>query len=240
MARLLRPCRLVGAVALSLLCLVLAPSAARAADLAEVLADFDRAQSSFKTLRADFVQTTTNPMLKKPVVAVGRFYMTKPDSIRWEYETPEEMSFVIANDQYTGYFPIRKRAERKNVQRYSEQIFRYFGLGQESEQLAKYYDIRLDEPESESPDAYLLRFDPKKRRARKRVDEVRFWIDATTYLPKRVEYCGKDGSTRVVEFTEIRLNPELDSGLYIMTIPEDVTVTVGFGGMPSFGPGAED
>jgi outer membrane lipoprotein-sorting protein len=150
------------------------------------------------------------------------------------------MSFVIANDHYTGYFPVRQRAERKNVQRYSERIFRYFGLGQESEQLAKYYDIRLDEPESASQDAYLLRFDPKKRRARKRVDEVRFWIDAQTFLPRRVEYCGKDGSTRVVEFTEIRLNPELDSGLYTMTIPEDVTVTTGFGGIPSFGPGEDD
>jgi outer membrane lipoprotein-sorting protein len=219
---------------------MLAPNGARAADLSEVLASFDRAQSSFETLSADFVQTTTNPILKNPVVAVGRFYMTKPDSIRWEYETPEEMSFVIANDHYTGYFPGRKRAERKNVQRYSERIFRYFGLGQGSEQLAKYYDIRLDEPASESPEEYLLRFDPKKRRARKRVDEVRFWIDAKSFLPIRVEYCGKDGSTRVVEFTEIRLDPELDPGLYLMTIPEDVTVSVGFGGIPSFGPGADD
>jgi outer membrane lipoprotein-sorting protein len=223
-----------------MLCLLLAPGGAHAADLTEVLAGFDRAQSSFQTLSADFVQTTTNPMLKEPVVAVGRFYMTKPDSIRWEYETPEEMSFVIADDRYTGYFPVRKRAERKNVQRYSEQIFRYFGLGQGSEQLAKYYDIRLDEPQSEKPESYILRFDPKKRRARKRVDEVRFWIDAATFLPQKVEYCGNDGSTRVVEFTEIRLNPQLAAGLYTMTIPEDVTVTIGFGGLPSFGPGADN
>ncbi len=240
MAGLRRPCPFVGAVVLVVLCSLTTPGGAHAADLGEVLAGFDRAQASFQTLSADFVQTTTNAMLKKPVVAAGRFYMTKPDSIRWEYETPEEMSFVIANDHYTGYFPVRKRAERKNVQRYSEQIFRYFGLGQGSEQLARYYDIRLDESASESPETYLLRFDPKKQRARKRVDEVRFWIDATTFLPKRVEYCGKDGSTRMVEFTEIRLNPKLDSGLYTMTIPADVAVTTGFGGIPSFNPGADD
>jgi outer membrane lipoprotein-sorting protein len=229
---------MAGTAALSILCVVLPPNIIRAAELEEILASFDEAQASFQTLSADFVQTTTNPMLKQPVVAEGRFYMTKPDAIRWEYHTPEEMSFVIAQDNYTGYFPIRKRAEKKNVQRYSEQIFRYFGLGQGSEQLSKYYDIRLEEPESEFPEAYLLCFDPKKRRARKRVDEVRFWIDAKTFLPKKVEYCGKDGSVRVVEFREIRLNPELASSLYTMKIPADVTITTGFGGIPGFDPGA--
>jgi outer membrane lipoprotein-sorting protein len=222
---------------LSILLLMLCGGHAMAADLEDILAGFDKAQDSFGTLSADFVQTTTNPMLKEPVVAEGRFYMTKPDAIRWEYSTPEEMSFVITKDRYTGYYPERKRAERKNVQRYSKQIFRYFGLGQGSAQLAKYYDITLVEDEEVDPGTYLLSFEPKKRRARKRVEEVRFWVDAATFLPVRVEYHGKSGSSRVVEFKEIRLNPELAATLYTMTIPEDFTVTTGFGGMGGLNPG---
>jgi hypothetical protein len=48
-----------------------------------------------------------------------------------------------------------------------------------------------------------------------------------------VEYHGKSGSIRVVEFKEIQLNPELSASLYSMQIPADVTVTTGFGGMGS-------
>ena len=223
--------------ALSIVCFMICGGGSMAADLEAILAGFDKAQASFKTLSADFTQTTTTPMLTDSIVAEGRFYMTKPDAIRWEYTIPEEMSFVITKDKYTGYYPERKRAERKNVQRYSKQIFRYFGLGQGSEQLAKYYDIHLVQPESEKPETYLLSFEPKKKRARKRVTEVLFWVDSTTFLPVKVEYHGKSGSIRVVEFQEIRLNPELAASLYSMQIPADVTVTTGFGGMGGLNPG---
>ena len=35
--------------------------------------------------------------------------MTKPDAIAMEFEAPEPMRFVIADDRYTGYFPDRKQ-----------------------------------------------------------------------------------------------------------------------------------
>jgi outer membrane lipoprotein-sorting protein len=213
--------------------LALVLPAALADGLDEVLASFDEAQEAIHTLSASFVQTTTNPMLKDAIHAEGRFYMTKPDAIRWEYDTPEEMSFVIASDHYTGYFPSRGRAEKKNVQRYSKKIFRYFGMGQQSADLVKTYDLSLAEPQGESAGYHVLILEPKKRRARKRVDQVRFWLDRTSFLPMKVEYLAADGSTRVVEFTRVDVNPDLAAGLYSVEIPADVTVTSGFSGLPT-------
>ena len=48
-----------------------------------------------------------------PISAAGHFFMTKPDSIRWEYSVPEEMRFIVFGDEYTGFFPEQKRAEKK-------------------------------------------------------------------------------------------------------------------------------
>ena len=225
------------AASVGALCLLTIPQAGGADELAGVLSAFDRAQASLQTLSANFVQTTVNPMLKEPIRAEGRFFMTKPDAIRWEYSTPEQMEFVIANDRYTGYFPARKRAERKNIQRYSEKIFRYFGLGQQSVELGKSYEILLADPDPGVADAHLLVLEPKKRRARKKVEEVRFWIDRSSFLPVKVEYRGKDGNTRTVEFSEIVVNPDLSAALYTVEIPSDVTVTKGFSGLPSFDSG---
>lgn len=201
---------------------------AAATDLNDVLAEFDRVQDSMVTISADFIETNTNSLLNEPIVATGRFFMTKPDAIRWEYTTPEEMSFVISADEYVGYFPMRKKAEKRNIKRWRDQLFRFFGVGQGSAELGKFYNIRLREADD---DHYLLSLSPKRRRVKKRVDEVLFWLDAKTYLPTRMEYRAKDGTGRTIEFQNIQLNPDLAAGLYDVELPDDVTITNGFSGL---------
>jgi hypothetical protein len=143
---------------------------------------------------------------------------------------------VIRARRPATYTPVQKRAEKRNIQRWSEQIFRFFGLGQGTTELMKFYDITLDGTHDSSTGTYLLLLEPKKRRVRKRIPEVRFWLDKDTYLPARVEYRSKSGNTRVVEFHQIRLNPDLAANLYHVEIPSDVQVSSGFSGLPSFNP----
>jgi len=217
------------------LCVVLLGCAvlpAAAIDLNEVLAEFDRVQDGMQTISAEFTEINTNALLNEPIVAKGRFFMTKPDAIRWEYSTPEKMSFVISADEYTGYFPVRKRAEKRNIRRWRDQLFRFFGVGQGSTELGKFYNIRLREADD---DSYLLSLSPKRRRVKKRVDEVLFWLDAKTYLPKRVEYRAKNGTGRTIVFDEIQLNPDLAAGLYRVELPDDVTISDGFSGLSGIG-----
>lgn len=197
-------------------------------ELQAVLERFDSVQESIRTLSSDLTMTTTHRLLKDPVVYRGRFYMTKPKAVRWEFETPEEMRFVIANDQYVGYYPAQNRAERKNIRRWSDQLFRYFGLGQGSAELAKFYRISLAKPGPELKDCYLLVMEPKKRRARKRVEGVQLWVDSETMLPVKVEYRGTDGSTRTVEFRNVQLNVDLAANLYTVELPADVEIRTGF------------
>jgi outer membrane lipoprotein-sorting protein len=221
--------------------MALLPCAASAADpppdpsLDAVLARFDEVQLGVETLSAQFTETTVNELLKEPMIARGRFYMTKPDSVMWEYTTPESMQFVIAKGEYVGYFPARKRAERRNIQRWRDQIFRFFGLGQVSSELEKFYDIRLEDPGADMTGTYSLVLDPKKRRVKKRMESVRFWVDRETYLPVQVEYRDQKGNTRVIEFHHMQVNPILAAGLYNLNLPSDVTVTTGFGGIRGLG-----
>ena len=208
--------------------------APRSAELEAILADFDKVQASIHTLSAEFVETTTHAMLMEPIIAEGRFFLTKPDSIRWEYSHPEEMRFVIASDQYTGYYPGRKTAEKRNVRRWSEQLFRFFGLGQGSAELSKFYRIELGHTDESG--AFLLLLEPRKKRARKHVEQVRFLLDGSTYLPRRIEYGGNGGNGRLIEFRSIQVNPDLSAGMYEVDLPADVTVTKGFSGLPGFSP----
>jgi hypothetical protein len=145
------------------------------------------------------------------------------------------MRFVIADDVYTGYFPAQNRAESRNIRRYSEQLFRFLGLGQGSAELLKFYDIRLEAPTAEG-DGPVLVLEPKKRRARKRVADVRLELDPQSYLPVSVVYRAKDGGSRSIDFADVRINPDLAAGLYEMKLPDGVKMTSGFSGLPEFGP----
>lgn len=220
---------------------VCAGAAAEPADRDELLSSFDRVQESIRTLSSEFRETTRSPLLKDPIVANGRMFLTKPDSIRWEYSDPENMRFVISNDSYTGYFPERNRAETRKIGRWREQLFRFLGLGQASAELAKFYDIRIEDPGPDMAGTHCMVLAPKKKRVRKRMDEVRFWIDGTTYLPVRVEYHGReDGNERVIEFENMTVNPVLAANLYSVELPPGVEVTADFNALSGFGPSKKE
>jgi hypothetical protein len=138
------------------------------------------------------------------------------------------MRFVLANQEYIGVFPERKRAERRDLRRWSERIFRFFGVGQGSEELKQFYDIALADRGADMPGTVLLLLEPKKRRVRKNVEEVKLWVDGVTMLPKRMDFQGKDGNVRSIRFRNLKLNPDLSAGLYQVKIPDGYAVSEGF------------
>jgi outer membrane lipoprotein-sorting protein len=196
--------------------------------LAPLLAKFDQVQTSMRSLSADLTRTTVSPLFREPKVAKGRLYLSKPSSVLWEFTSPEPMRFLISGDAYTGYFPERKRAERQNVQRYSEQIFRFVGVGQSSAELRKAYDLSLGTPDEDAKGAWVLVLEPRRRRVRRHLEEARLWIDPATSLPVKFSYRTTGGATETVVFRNVRLNPELSASLFRLDLPSDVVVTTGF------------
>ena len=199
--------------------------------LQEVLSRFDRVQDSIRTLSAEFTWTTDSTLLKVPMVSEGHFYLTKPRSIRWDFSSPEPMEFVIAHDEYIGYFPERKQAERRNFKRWSERVFRYFGLGQGSEELSKVYTITLGDAGDLAATADLLVLVPRKHRARKRIEDLQIWVGKDNSLPVKVVSTDPSGGRRIIEFRNTLVNPVLAGSLYEVQLPADVTVTDGFSGL---------
>ena len=149
-----------------------------ATGLSQILTRFDEVQSGVGSLRADFTMITESMMLKDKLVASGRIYLAKPHSVRWEFDSPEEMRFVISENRYTGYFPEQKRAEKRDIQRWREQLFRFLGLGQASAELARFYEIRLAKNATEIPGTICLELDPKKQRVKKKMANiVATWVN---------------------------------------------------------------
>lgn len=232
MPNLSNPARLVRIGITYCVAAIACVSATAAEDLTAILERFDRVQATILSLQAEFTETIQSPLLKAPMTARGRFYMSKPDSIRWEYSSPETMRFVIAANEYTGYFPDQQRAERRDIRRWREQMFKFLGVGQASNELAEFYEIRL--LPSDDAGVLVLGLDPKKRRVRKRLDEVQMWIDRASYLPVRIDYGSQKGTTRTLRFEQMQVNPELQANLFRVDIPAGIKVTEGFSALSGF------
>src|SRR5206468_4623406 len=111
-------------------------------------------------------------------------------------------------DELLAYYPEQKRAEKLDISRYQSRLLKVFGIGQVSEDLKKYYDIALS-TRPPRPGVHELILTPRRRMVRKRIDQVRFWIDGKTWLPVRMQYFEKDGDSTTLAFEDLQLNGEI-------------------------------
>src|SRR6266581_1296692 len=115
------------AAALCAVSIVVPALAARAVDpnsLDEVIKRVQEAQKKTNTLQADFKQEKTLALLSKPEVSTGRFTYQKPNSVLWTYDSPKRVTMLITNGIMTTYYPELNKAERIEVKRYQDRIFK--------------------------------------------------------------------------------------------------------------------
>jgi hypothetical protein len=183
------------------------PSLTSEERLTTILSGFDEAQESTHTLVAAFQERKNLQMLRDPVESSGQFFYSKPH---------------------------RVKSEKVNVQRYSDKLFRAFGIGQTTSELKKYYDIELAD-DSGVDGAYLMVLLPKKRRIQKRIETLKIWVSDDSFLPVQMEYLEPDGDSTILSFEKILINQEIMASRFQINLPSDVIVTDSFTGVGGIG-----
>jgi outer membrane lipoprotein-sorting protein len=200
-----------------------------AAAVTSLLQRFDEAQMRTQTMIASFVERKRVRLLVDEQVQTGTFLYTKPSQFLWEYSPPDGRVMRIDSEELLVYYPKLKKAEEIDISRYSKRILRFFGLGQPTAELRKYYDLSLAE-DPKTPDTYLLILSPIKRRVAKRLDSMRIWIDRDMMVPRQVEYVEPDGDSTRVTFRNIEINSPISPARYDVKIPPGVQISNTFSG----------
>jgi outer membrane lipoprotein carrier protein len=199
-------------------------------DLETVLDRFDRAQRETTTMVAGFTERKELKLLAEPLVSQGEFFFHRPNQVRWEYTEPEHKVFVITENKYVAYYPAAKRAEEVKIKKFvGKRLFRFLGVGQSIDDLAKYYDFHLDE-ENDLENTHLLVLTPRKKRVRESVASMKIWVDAGTFLPRQVSYEEADGDATLLSFHKLRVNVEVAARRFRVDLPSDVVVSETFNG----------
>ena len=112
--------------------------------------------------------------------------------------------------------------------RWSEQLFRFFGVGQGSKELGKFYEIALGDPGRTRRVPTCSCFPPRSVAYAR--TSTRSGSGSTPPLCCRygsTTWAGT-GNRREIRFLNTRLNPDLAAGLYDVKIPAGVPITNGF------------
>lgn len=200
-------------------------SAARAAGpvtLETVIRKVQEQQRKTNTLQASFRQEKELALLSKPEVSTGTFVFSKPNNVLWTYDAPKRVQMVIAAGVMTTYYPELGKAERIDVKRFEDRIFKYMGASGAIDELARYFDFTFTD--SKSKPVYVLDLTPKTRAVSKRVQRIKIWIDKTTYLTSRIEYVEGDGDITRYEFTNIKVNEPVPPSKFAIALPGNVKV----------------
>jgi outer membrane lipoprotein-sorting protein len=66
---------------------------------------------------------------------------------------------------------------------------------------------------------------------RERLAVLRIWIDAGTFLPRRIAYEEQDGDSTVLTFHDVRPNVDLAARRFSVDLPADVLISSTFNGL---------
>jgi outer membrane lipoprotein-sorting protein len=190
--------------------------------LDEVVKRVQAQQKKTVTIEADFRQEKTLALLAKPEVSTGRFVYQKPNSVHWTYDAPRRVEMLIANGVLTTYYPDLNKAERIEVKRYQDRIFKYMGASSALDDLATFFNFtfhnRSDQP------FYVLDLEPKSKGIAKRVKHIRIRIDKKSFLTTSFEYTEADGDVTKYEFTNIKVNQPVPATRFVLNLPPSVRV----------------
>jgi outer membrane lipoprotein-sorting protein len=190
--------------------------------LDEVIKRVQAQQKNTNTLEADFRQEKTLALMAKPEVATGHFTYEKPNNVLWSYDAPSRVQMLIAEGFLTTYYPDLRKAERIEVKRYQDRIFKYMGATGAIDELATYFDFTFSN-KADQP-TFVLDLTPKSKTIAKRVQKIKIWIDKKTSLTTKLEYTEGDGDTTRYEFTNIKVNQPVAHSRFELNLPSNVRV----------------
>ncbi|MEP9411786.1 MAG: outer membrane lipoprotein carrier protein LolA [Candidatus Brocadia sp.] len=197
-------------------------------NLDEVLAEIDKANTAFKTLKADVTFTRTITLLESTETSQGEMSYKKPRKLYLKFYPPRNEINIVDGKYIWVYHPAEKQAEKyemdKGKQSSQGLSFFEFGYGESVESAKKDYKITLLETREDGKKRfYILNLRPKDPKSQ--YSDIRLWVEEEFWLPVRIELYESEGEVvNVIELKNIKLNKSMSDKLFIFDVPRGVEV----------------
>lgn len=182
-------------------------------------------QKGVTGLSAAVVQRKRDPLLKNEEVTRGKLAFRKPDSLRWEVESPERMVVVMDGRTVTTYRPARKEAERRDLRddfaSRSVMGFIESGISASLPELERRFRVDLFRTDGQM----LLRLIPRSKMLSRVIASIRIYQDPVEGRPRRIVVEGARGDRTETTLSREVLNPDFPPDTFVLRFGPEVHVT---------------
>jgi outer membrane lipoprotein-sorting protein len=183
-------------------------AATPARDLFDDIYDRGRAvDASWKTLTARFTEQSTSSLLTRPLVATGTLAVARPDRVVLEYLEPDRRTVLIDRGTLRVVWPARGLSTERDISASQARVQKYF-VDKTPQQLRRHFTIGA----SRAPDRaghWHMSLTPTEKRIREGVAGIDLWVDQQTMLLTAMAMTFANGDRKLMEFSDIRLDPDL-------------------------------
>ena len=210
---MLRPTSLIVLAVVAATLLPGRPGAAPGRDLFDdIYAKSRGIEASLKTITARFTETTTTPMLSKPLVSHGTLAVVRPDRIVLRYEDPEPHVVLIDGAQMTLTWPSRSITQRSDIGAARKRIDKYF-VDKSPDDLRHAFKITAV-VSSDPPNTWHITMDPTRSQIKQGLSRLHLWIDRTSLLLSAMRLDFPNGDSKLMSFEDVRVNGPIDATVF--------------------------
>ncbi len=198
---------------LSLLLCSVMPTSVSAETEIPALIEIERIASGVKTLSSDFVQEKHLNMFDEVLISKGRFYVEKPDRLRWEMTEPVASGFALSGKRGRRWHGPSGRTETFNINRdpvmklVTEQLLAWARA--DFDWLQKQFQIQVLKS---SP--VILRLEPRDEGTKAYLVHLRIGFAAGGGHVELVEMHERGGDFTRMIFKNTQINPTLSRELF--------------------------
>lgn len=171
-----------------------------------------RANGGLKTLTARFTETTTSPLLTRPLVARGTLALQRPSTVVLQYDAPEARTVLIDDKRLLLSWPGRNIYQTSNIGQMQSRIQKYFVEGNPAE-LRKSFDITVTDAEKRAGADHVVLV-PKRRQIREGLTLLDLWIDHSSLLLAAMRMTFTGGETKLMTLEDVVPNAPIAPGTF--------------------------
>jgi outer membrane lipoprotein-sorting protein len=188
------------------------PAPSKNAAFDELYERGQRANSGLKTLTARFTETTTSPLLTRPLVAQGTLALQRPSTVVLRYETPELRTVLIDDARLIMNWPGRNIHQTRNIGQIQNRIQKYF-VESDPAELRKSFDITVTDAERRAGTDHVVLV-PKRKQIREGLTLLDLWIDHSSLLLVAMRMTFAGGETKLMTLEDVVPNAVIAPGTF--------------------------
>jgi outer membrane lipoprotein-sorting protein len=171
-----------------------------------------RANGGLKTLTARFTETTTSPLLTRPLVAHGTLAVQRPSTVVLRYDAPEARTVLIDDTRLLLSWPGRNIHRTQSIGRMQSRIQKYFVDG-DPDELRKSFDITVTDAEERAGADHVVLV-PKRKQIREGLTLLDLWIDRSSLLLSSMRMTFAGGETKLMTLEDVVPNAAIAPGTF--------------------------